>query len=122
MVPSQHHDEGYEEGFEGGRDGRVHEEGEGEGCCWHHCGLEMGMEGWVVCCGGACAHTLPTSPITSEDIGAHEMVREDEKDRIEEVEVKEEMEGGRMLCRDEWGCDFCGLECFCWTVGVEAGA
>jgi hypothetical protein len=22
------------------------------------------------------------------------------------------------LGRDEWACDFCGLECFCWGVGV----
>lgn len=23
--------------------------------------------------------------------------------------------------RDEWACDFCGLECFCWTVGADGG-
>jgi hypothetical protein len=22
--------------------------------------------------------------------------------------------------RDDWDCDFCGLECFCWTVKAEA--
>ncbi|KAF1842189.1 uncharacterized protein K460DRAFT_435518 [Cucurbitaria berberidis CBS 394.84] len=23
------------------------------------------------------------------------------------------------LSRDEWPCDFCGSECFCWTVGLD---
>jgi hypothetical protein len=31
-----------------------------------------------------------------------------------EGELARDVKGVR---RDEWACDFCGPECFCWTVG-----
>lgn len=39
------------------------------------------------------------------------------KDRgSKDVGEKEELG----LYRDEWDCDFCGPECFCWTVDKRA--
>jgi hypothetical protein len=40
------------------------------------------------------------------------------KDCIVAEEAVDEVER-RCRGRDEWDCDFCGLECFCWTVGAH---
>jgi len=44
-----------------------------------------------------------------------------DKSLVDEKTAKEDngMEK-RLVCRDEWECDFCGPECFCWTVEVNA--
>lgn len=34
------------------------------------------------------------------------------EEQLDMVQMKEG-EAGEMLCRDEWDCQFCGLECFC---------
>jgi hypothetical protein len=42
------------------------------------------------------------------------------RETAEDSNVTEETGGAKIeLCgRDDWSCDFCGLECFCWTVDV----
>jgi hypothetical protein len=55
--------------------------------------------------------------------------RGDERGKREEVEMEEgekgvEAQKGRaaksgLIWRDEWECDFCGPECFCWTADEE---
>ena len=51
------------------------------------------------------------------------------KDRWEEgkacadsIGKKDPIDGYKRECRgrDDWECDFCGMECFCWTVNVKA--
>ena len=47
--------------------------------------------------------------------------REDRENRAEVSTTKKSTEGSKRECRgrDDWECDFCGPECFCWTVKGE---
>ena len=47
--------------------------------------------------------------------------REDRENRAEVSTTKKSTEGSKRECRgrDDWECDFCGPECFCWTVKKE---
>jgi hypothetical protein len=108
------------------RPGKIRE----KGCCWHQC------EWWVWCCGYTCRDTA------GQDVGVEEYghVRFDGEREGREGEgaamtehaddagadyegtVYNETEGElardvKGVRRDEWACDFCGPECFCWTVG-----
>jgi len=47
--------------------------------------------------------------------------REEGVDGVNSTTTKKSTEGSERECRgrDDWDCDFCGLECFCWTVKEE---
>ena len=44
--------------------------------------------------------------------------REDREHRADKSTTRAPIEGRKRECRgrDDWECDFCGPECFCWTV------
>jgi hypothetical protein len=88
-------------------------------CCWHGCGVE-----WVVwCCGGTCR--LGRGEVEG-DAGREEVEDADGGEGGEGYEKRVEAREGKaqksgLVWRDEWECDFCGAECFCWTVGDGDG-
>ena len=47
--------------------------------------------------------------------------REKGEDSVNGSTTKKPTEGSKRECRgrDDWECDFCGPECFCWTVRKE---
>jgi hypothetical protein len=92
------------------------------GCCWHVCG----REGWVWCCGGSCWEWFHGDAglheVGSEKVDGVELCEsletvcsgdgsEFEVGRVREEKEQEVEREGRY--RDEWECDFCGVECFC---------
>lgn len=116
-------------------------------CCWHHlpCSYshdydsETEYAGYVWCCGGICAY-LAVSPDVIDTLVDEAVVAESTVEVGAEVrscegagDVGREVEGGdiseseritEMVGRDDWHCDFCGVECFCKYQtfgGKEAG-
>ena len=62
----------------------------------------------------------------SEGVGREEEAkgkdkRDEGEDGVNNTTKKKPIEGYKRECRgrDDWECDFCGPECFCWTVKGE---
>jgi hypothetical protein len=92
-------------------------------CCWHVCD----REGVLWCCGGLCWGWLEVGETEEEEGGKRDfdgrvergegILGVDGVGRSGEVDVVsarvEESVKVRGRYRDDWECDFCGVECFC---------